>query len=314
MGCKQDEYLKVWKASLRELLGWSEDRISEWIKQFQQDLRDLEFGFVRQDALAYVIPELILTDLKNGLSHQDWGDLQLKIRFAITGDPSWTIMNNLPSDQILPPAEWWKQREESRLLGEKKGQILTNSNLDYFDWESARRRVKAVLEEFALDRTDLQEQRAANRRKEQEYYIKHWKVVLTKLLGWTEEQVLKWAKQFEKEMSNTYAFFYREEPVYYSVPLFVPQKAHTCLSPRDFQKLLEKIQFAIGRNPRTVSFENLCEESSPSEQSYRILEAIRLAQQRGEILAPINFDYYDWEGAKERIKAVLKEYGLEPDW
>jgi len=178
--------------------------------------------------------------------------------------------------------------------------------LDYYDWDAARKRVKTVLqgEVVSLD---------GNPTKEQEYYIKHWKVVLSKLLGWSDDKVLEWAKQFEAEVGDVNSLFYHQGPIYYLVPLFVPRRAYDSLSPRDLRKLQEELEFAIMRNPKTIKFEDLSNGERPSEDPFRFVKIIRSAQQKGELLAPVNFDYYDWEAAKERIRTVLRHNGLADD-
>jgi hypothetical protein len=305
MAPKRDEYLKFWRVSLKQLLGWSEEQISEWTEQFEQDLRDLEYEFVRQDPLAYIIPAVIPAEIQEKMSPGKLAKLHEEIRSAITGNPTIAMLRDLPDDQ-LPPLNWWTRLQDTISLGEQKGEILGNSNLDHFDWDAARKRVQDVLEKAALHPGDPPRWKLGERGKQQNSYLKYWKACLKKLLGWSEAQILEWAKQFEREMGDGSMFFYHEDPVYYIVPLFVPPEAHYCLSPKDLRNLERKIELVIQRDPMRVKFEELS-----GEEPGFVLEGIRLAQQRGEVLAPVNFDYYDWDAAKERIRTVLKEYGLQ---
>src|SRR5262249_32013359 len=160
-----------------------------WIKQFDQDLRDLEFDFVRHDPIAYIIPCVIPPEIQEGLLSIESAILYNKVRSAITGDPTISMMENLPGDK-LPPATWWKELKQRIQLGEQKGEVLGKTNLDHFDWEAARKRVRHVLERFTLHRDEQGASHAG------EYYMNYWKVGLKKLLGWSDKQILEWAKQY----------------------------------------------------------------------------------------------------------------------
>jgi hypothetical protein len=309
MSLKREDFMKFWRVSLRGLLGWSDDQVSDWAKQFEQDLKDLEYEFVRQDPISYIIPMIIPAEMQKRMSPGKLGQLYLDIYMAITGDPTMAMSKDLPDDE-LPPANWCRELRDKISLGKQRGEILGSDNLDYFNWDAARKRVQHVLDEAGLDPNDPPRWRLGDPGKEQGHYIKYWKAILKKLLEWSDIQVLEWVKQFENDMGDVYGEFYREEPAYYVVGLFVPPEAYHCLSPKDLRKLQWKIQFAITRNPKTVEFEPP-RGGWEAEGSMEIFEAVRLAQERGELLHPANFHYYDWDAAKERIRAVLKEYGLQ---
>lgn len=54
-------------------------------------------------------------------------------------------------------------------------------------------------------------------------YYKTWELCLTNLLGWSEEQVYSWAKQWEPQMNRTEDMFYHEEPTWYISYLLLPK-------------------------------------------------------------------------------------------
>ena len=303
MGTGQERYLKYWKASLKGLLGWSEEQVVDWAKQFAQDLHDMEYDFYRQDPISYIIPFLVPEEMRKTLSQRDLAIVHSRIWIAVRGDHPWTMIGEPPQDQS-PPVEWWRRLREATLAGEARGEVLTDASLDHYDWAAAKKRLKRVLKDWKSSPPGDVDELA---RKQKEYYLNYWKVCLNKLLGWSEEQILEWARQFDEEMNDYLSMFYHDDPVDYTVPLFVPPQAPWRLSGGRFPKLKHKIHEAITRAA------NLEWKELPrcDEEQYRLFEAIWLAEQKGEILAPINFAYYDWAAAKERVHAVLREYGLE---
>ena len=103
-----------------------------------------------------------------------------------------------------------------------------------------------------------------------------WKHVLALMLGWSEERVVAWARQYEDGLDGRDdGLFYHETAIYYIVPLLVPAGIRQQLDG------LQEIEFC-GRIQQTIENGNsfcLCDPN------------------------------HDWEAAKDRVEKILNEYG-----
>ena len=107
-------------------------------------------------------------------------------------------------------------------------------------------------------------------------YLTTWKRALGRLRGWPEARVMQWAAQYDAELDGLPTFFYHESPIWYISSLLVPEFLRTRLHAYEYQDLLSELQHAIeGSDPFGVTD-----------------------------------DSYDWDRAKERIEALLREYGV----
>ena len=106
-------------------------------------------------------------------------------------------------------------------------------------------------------------------------YYASWVRILEEFLGWTETRVLKWAVQFETLLNNQNSLLYREHSPLYLTPLLVPASVKAKLNPYDLMVFRERLAGAIHADDLSCEFA----------------------------------DEYDWKAAKERVDAVLAEYG-----
>jgi hypothetical protein len=105
-------------------------------------------------------------------------------------------------------------------------------------------------------------------------YLKIWKIVLGKLLGWSEEQVLEWAeKKHKDDLEGKSCWFDHECPCYYISTLFIPHEKLKMINPGDLYKLNTRLYQAIHR--------------------------------KGQM--PCCTSPYDWNAARMRINKILSE-------
>ena len=104
-------------------------------------------------------------------------------------------------------------------------------------------------------------------------YLEEWKLLLKKLLKWTEEETVAWAQEHHAEdLKGKNIWFDHEYPCYYIVHLFVPKDKIMMVARIGESKFLGKIQRAI---------------YSPDEN----------------LFSP----NYDWDAARQRVNDVLRE-------
>lgn len=106
-------------------------------------------------------------------------------------------------------------------------------------------------------------------------YYTSWVRILGEFLGWSETRVLKWSVQFETLLNNQNSLLYREHGPLYVTPLLVPASIKSKLNPYDLMVFRERLAGAIQADDLNCEFT----------------------------------EEYDWKAAKERVDAVLAEYG-----
>jgi hypothetical protein len=110
---------------------------------------------------------------------------------------------------------------------------------------------------------------------QKQLYLKEWKLVLGKMLGWTPDRVRKWVRvELKHNMESD--FFYHRQPFWYICRLFVPD-ALWHMNGREAIALSDRIELAV-----TGRYQ--CVQDVPE---------------------------YDWSAARRRLRNVFKEYGLD---
>ena len=105
-------------------------------------------------------------------------------------------------------------------------------------------------------------------------YVQTWLNGLRGLLGWPEEQTLKWAEKWENDLNNPDCLLFHEPPAHYILNLLVPESLkRDCSGP----ELVMLKQTLLGVIESTDSF---CYYQNPK---------------------------FDWNLARERVKAFLDE-------
>lgn len=116
-------YIRTWRRILVGWLQWPEHRFDAWVRAWQSELLKQDSGlFYHEDALYYVLPLLVPE------------------RLAET-------FTSYPSDRSLTLL-WHLELEPA--IKRPEGDTLPWHMPD-FDWESAKRRVQAVLEKYGAD-------------------------------------------------------------------------------------------------------------------------------------------------------------------
>jgi hypothetical protein len=55
-------YVKIWRAALKELLHWREDRIEEWIAKYAQGFNDPHSMVANENPEFYVVGAIVPND------------------------------------------------------------------------------------------------------------------------------------------------------------------------------------------------------------------------------------------------------------
>ena len=105
-------YWRFWHAGLRGLLGWSDERISQWAERFRHPLNDAHSPLFNYTAANIMAQVLIADELRQRISNEGRLDLEKKIEDAL----------NKPD--AFP--------EEAK----------------NYDWQSARERIQRILREY----------------------------------------------------------------------------------------------------------------------------------------------------------------------
>jgi hypothetical protein len=111
-----------------------------------------------------------------------------------------------------------------------------------------------------------------------DFYLRYWVLLFAELLGWTKEETLEWAHQWDDDLNgrNGFSWFYHEDAYYYVLPVVVSKSIST-----DSRDTHHRI--------------TLCEE---------ICNAIR-----SHASEPIWLSPYDWDAARARVNAILSKVG-----
>jgi hypothetical protein len=108
-------YFRFWRAGLRAVLGWSDDRVGQWTEQWKARLNN-EHDSLFNDTPAYLMAPLLIPDqLRRRIRDDEHMRLVKKLRDAL----------NEPDD-------------------------FPEENVNY-DWASAADRVRAILREYGSD-------------------------------------------------------------------------------------------------------------------------------------------------------------------
>jgi hypothetical protein len=115
-----------------------------------------------------------------------------------------------------------------------------------------------------------------------EGYLHDWVECLGALVGWPPEQVVKWSKKWQYGLDGLDdGLFYHEAPMYYITPLLIPPSLSARITALQRGKLCERL-FVTIRHP--------CSYTPYGEE-------------------PENPETFDWQAAKQRVEAVVNEYG-----
>jgi hypothetical protein len=111
---------------------------------------------------------------------------------------------------------------------------------------------------------------------DREHYLQTWTHVLGIFLGWSEDEVMRWADRYIEFMNETgMGIFYHETPIYYIVPELVPGALARKLDAHELMSLDARIETTIYNG-------DSCCDSRPD---------------------------FDWHAARDRVERVLNEYG-----
>jgi hypothetical protein len=141
-------YLDTWKRALAAILGWDDDRVVRWASQYAEGLKGEDPWFYRETSIFYIAPLLITERLRKRLKLKQLSklerDLQMAIEFGATTMPADLALLK----DTLPFFEWLPKFEEFRKSAVEKALWFSEGCADVFDWESAKKRVQAVLEQY----------------------------------------------------------------------------------------------------------------------------------------------------------------------
>lgn len=82
-----------------------------------------------------------------------------------------------------------------------------------------------------------------------EAYLAAWARMLPPLLGWSDEQTATWSRQWEPQMNDEYSLFFHEDPIWYVVPLLIPDGVTSRLGPMQRVALERRINHAVIDEP-----------------------------------------------------------------
>ena len=83
-----------------------------------------------------------------------------------------------------------------------------------------------------------------------EYYLRVWKSIFGELLGWSEEEVLRWAEQKDwlRYLENENDMIYHEPPQYWVVHSLLPEHLQSTLRGIPLVEAHQKLMAALDRN------------------------------------------------------------------
>lgn len=114
-------------------------------------------------------------------------------------------------------------------------------------------------------------------------YLHDWIECLRALLGWPQQQVYKWSEQWQRGLDGLdKGMFYHETPIWRITPLMIPDSLAARMNPTDLLRLEGRIEAAIRHPGSDVPYGTEAEETREN---------------------------FDWSAAKQRVEAVLNEYG-----
>jgi len=105
------------------------------------------------------------------------------------------------------------------------------------------------------------------------YYMAIWKGLFTQLLGWSDEQVAKWAERFSAYLGDPDDMLFHANPIYWSTSALIPEWLNEGLKPAERVNL---------KNSLLAAFQD--------EHGFEF---------------PINMD---WEPFRVKLNQVLGEY------
>jgi hypothetical protein len=107
-----------------------------------------------------------------------------------------------------------------------------------------------------------------------------WAKILGELLGWSVSQADAWTMRYDEFITDYYATFRHETLVYYLIPALIPESLRTRLEPHDMTILESRIQHAIEHMGGFPAAKAIVRDNT-----------------------------YDWAAARDRLQAILAEYG-----
>lgn len=145
------EYIVLWMKTLEVMLHWSKDRVLAWAKQYQQGLDGHDLWFYHEDPLHYIIPLLIPDQLKLRLQPTELYQLQDQLRQALGAASSPLLPEALTAaQQQLPLEQWLPLFSSYSQEAVARGEWLSATNMDRYDWQAARLRVEQVLRQYGV--------------------------------------------------------------------------------------------------------------------------------------------------------------------
>ncbi len=107
------------------------------------------------------------------------------------------------------------------------------------------------------------------------FYMAVWRRVLTDWLHWPDERIERWMRRYDEDLEDRGdGLFYHEEALWYVAPLLISDRLTQRLGSRESMRLEWRLQRVIGVGKDV--------ERNPA---------------------------FDWDAARERVEAVLGEYG-----
>jgi hypothetical protein len=107
------------------------------------------------------------------------------------------------------------------------------------------------------------------------FYITVWRRVLAEWLRWPEDRVQCWIMLYDDDLEDRgNSFFYHEDALWYVSRFLIPDRLGQCLGGYEAERLSWRLANAIGVGREA--------ERNPA---------------------------FDWDAARERVEAVLREYG-----
>ena len=108
-------------------------------------------------------------------------------------------------------------------------------------------------------------------------YYTVWCKALGTFLGWSEEEVYRWASRFTRRLDNDDDLLYNDTPMQCIADLFIPKALTDKLSQDKRRELRREIRYAIEINGSGSTFRN----------------------------------DFDWDAAKARVNEVLERRGVK---
>lgn len=80
-----------------------------------------------------------------------------------------------------------------------------------------------------------------DQRNKRQYYVEMWKGMLQQLLGWSENQAMRWISQYEPLLDDPESLVYHQPPQYWVAPAMIPDEIKHRLSPLEAISLRNRV-------------------------------------------------------------------------